>query len=180
MNSHSCSQSLQTHVRTIYHPAIGPLAQHNSSSAYSPSLTAMIDCLHRPRYKLTCFYRNFPIRTQSSNQQESVAKHTRTHAWTRAISKHDWLNQQKSEDNKTRYYRNVCVYCRVRNNAADRSSIWTDALLWRRNNAPLFCYVTVPTSRRQGNFTHVTTHPLAERNFLKWPEMHFSIIITCS
>jgi hypothetical protein len=79
MNSHSCSQSLQTHVRTIYHPAIGPFAHHSSSSAYSPSLTAMINCLHRPRYKLTCFYRNFPIRTQSSNQQESVAKRAHTH-----------------------------------------------------------------------------------------------------
>jgi hypothetical protein len=33
------SESLQTHVGTIHRRAIGPLAHHNSTSAYSPSLT---------------------------------------------------------------------------------------------------------------------------------------------
>jgi hypothetical protein len=41
---------------------------HNGTSAHSPSLTChlpapTIECLHRPRYKLTCSSRNFPIRT---------------------------------------------------------------------------------------------------------------------
>jgi hypothetical protein len=84
------SESFQTHVGTIHRRAIGPLAHHNGTSAYSPSLTChlpapTIECLHRPRYKLTCSSRNFPIRTSSSNQKESVAKHT--HVCTRAISK---------------------------------------------------------------------------------------------
>jgi hypothetical protein len=50
------SESFQTHVGTIHRRAIGPLAHHNSASAYSPSLCAAptIECLHRPRYKLTC------------------------------------------------------------------------------------------------------------------------------
>jgi hypothetical protein len=33
------SESFQTHVGTIHRPAIGPLAHHNGTSAYSPSLT---------------------------------------------------------------------------------------------------------------------------------------------
>jgi hypothetical protein len=37
--SHSCSQSFQTHVVAIHRRAIGPLAHHNGTSAYSPSLT---------------------------------------------------------------------------------------------------------------------------------------------
>jgi hypothetical protein len=45
----------------------------------------------------TCFSRYFPILTQSSNQQQSVAKHTRLHS---AISKHGLTtNQQTSVDN---------------------------------------------------------------------------------
>jgi hypothetical protein len=74
------SESFQTHG-TIHRRAIGPLAHHNSTSAYSPSLTChlpapTIECLRRPRYKLTCSSHNFPIRTQSSNQKESTARHT--------------------------------------------------------------------------------------------------------
>jgi hypothetical protein len=51
-HSHSCSQSFQTHVGTIHRWAIGPLALHNGTSAYT-SLTChlpapMIGCLHRP------------------------------------------------------------------------------------------------------------------------------------
>jgi hypothetical protein len=53
------SESFQTHAGTIHHRAIGPLAHHNGTSAYSPSLTChlpapTIGCLHRPPYKLTC------------------------------------------------------------------------------------------------------------------------------
>jgi hypothetical protein len=51
------SGSVQKHVGTICRRAIGPLAHHNGTSAYSPSLTRhlpapTIGCLHRPPYKL--------------------------------------------------------------------------------------------------------------------------------
>jgi hypothetical protein len=47
------------HVGTIRRRAIGPLAHHNGTSAYSTSLTChlpapTIEWLHRPLYKLTC------------------------------------------------------------------------------------------------------------------------------
>jgi hypothetical protein len=52
------SESFQTHVGTINRRAIGPLALHNGTSAYT-SLTRhlpapTIEYLHRPPYKLTC------------------------------------------------------------------------------------------------------------------------------
>jgi hypothetical protein len=52
------SESFETHVGTIHRRAIDPLALHNDTSAYT-SLTRhlpapTIECLHRPRYKLTC------------------------------------------------------------------------------------------------------------------------------
>jgi hypothetical protein len=77
------SESFQTHVETIHRLAISPLAHHNGTSAYSPSLTChlpapTIECLHRPPYKLTCSSLNFPIRTQPSIQKESIARHTST------------------------------------------------------------------------------------------------------
>jgi hypothetical protein len=77
------SESFQTHVGSIHRRAIGPLAHHNGTSAYSPSLIChlpapTIECLHRPWYKLTCSSHNFPIRTYSSNQKESIARHTST------------------------------------------------------------------------------------------------------
>jgi hypothetical protein len=45
------SQSFQTHVGTIHRRTIGPLAHHNGTSAYIPSLTChlpapTIGCLH--------------------------------------------------------------------------------------------------------------------------------------
>jgi hypothetical protein len=52
------TEIFQTHVGTIHRRAIGPLALHNGTSAYtsltrhSPAPT--IGCLHRPPYKLTC------------------------------------------------------------------------------------------------------------------------------
>jgi hypothetical protein len=67
-HSHSCSQKASKHIRSICRRAISPLAHHNGTSAHSPSLAChlpapTIECLHRPPYKLTCFSRNFPIRT---------------------------------------------------------------------------------------------------------------------
>jgi hypothetical protein len=38
-HSHSCSQKASKHTRSIRRRAIGPLAHHNGTSAYSPSLT---------------------------------------------------------------------------------------------------------------------------------------------
>jgi hypothetical protein len=54
------SESFQTRVGTIRRRAIGSLAHHNGTSAYSPSLTChlpapTIEYLLRPPYKLTCF-----------------------------------------------------------------------------------------------------------------------------
>jgi hypothetical protein len=85
------SESFQTHVDPIHCQSIGPLAHHNGTFAYSPSLTChlpapTIKCLHRPRYKLTCSSRNFPIRTQSSNQK-GVHNPTHKHVCTRTILK---------------------------------------------------------------------------------------------
>jgi hypothetical protein len=79
-HSHSCSQKASKHTRSIRRRAIGSLAHHSGTSAHSPSLTChlpapSIEYLHRPRYKLTCFSRFFPVRTQCSNQKESVAKY---------------------------------------------------------------------------------------------------------
>jgi hypothetical protein len=124
------SESFQTQVGTIHRRAIGPLAHHNGTSAYSPSLTChlpvpTIESLHRPPYKLTCSPHNFPIRTQSSKQKESTARHTSTSVLgtiskphsTRAISKHvftranfntDWsTNESDPEDNEPRNHRNA-------------------------------------------------------------------------
>jgi hypothetical protein len=74
------SESFQTHVATIHRRAIGPLALHNGTSAYtslthhSPSPT--IDCLHRPPYKLTCFSHNFRYELSLPT---TAAKYTRSH-----------------------------------------------------------------------------------------------------
>jgi hypothetical protein len=59
-HSHSCSHKASKHTKSIRRRAIGPLAHHNGTSAYSPSLSfhlpaPTIECLHRPRYKLACF-----------------------------------------------------------------------------------------------------------------------------
>jgi hypothetical protein len=58
-HSHSCSQKASKHKSAIHRRAIGLLAHHNGTPAYSPSLTyhlpaPTIECLHRPPYKLTC------------------------------------------------------------------------------------------------------------------------------
>jgi hypothetical protein len=63
------SESFQIHVGTIHCRAIGPLAHHNGTSAYT-SLTChlpapTIKYLLRPPYKLTCFR---PTSTRSLNQ----------------------------------------------------------------------------------------------------------------
>jgi hypothetical protein len=55
------SESFQTHVGTIHRRAIGSLAHHNGTSAYSPSLTChlpdpTIGCLHSNDSLTTLFY----------------------------------------------------------------------------------------------------------------------------
>jgi hypothetical protein len=82
-HSHSCSQKASKHPRSIRRRAIGPLAHHNGTSAYSPSLTCTSpdDRMSSSSTVLTrvLLSRNFPIRTQSSNRKESAAKYTRQH-----------------------------------------------------------------------------------------------------
>jgi hypothetical protein len=79
-HSHSCSQKAYKHTRSIHRRAIGPLAHHNGTSAHSPSLTChlpapTIECLHRPRYKLTCSYRQSVALRITSNLY-SFSDHT--------------------------------------------------------------------------------------------------------
>jgi hypothetical protein len=55
------SESFQTHVGTIHRRAIGPLAHHNGTSSYSPSLTChlpvpTIGCLHSNDSLTTLLY----------------------------------------------------------------------------------------------------------------------------
>jgi hypothetical protein len=38
-HSNSCSHKASKHTRSIHRPAFGPLAHHNGTSSYSPSLT---------------------------------------------------------------------------------------------------------------------------------------------
>jgi hypothetical protein len=52
------SESFQTHVGTIHHRAIGPLAHHNGTSAYSPSLTC-----HLPAPTIGCLHSNDSLTT---------------------------------------------------------------------------------------------------------------------
>jgi hypothetical protein len=64
------SESFQTHVGTIHRRAIGPLAPHNSTSAYSPSLIChlpapTIGCLHSNDSQTTLF-KSVEVRRQQS------------------------------------------------------------------------------------------------------------------
>jgi hypothetical protein len=52
------SESFQTHVGTIHRRAISPLAHHNGTSAYSPSLTC-----HLPAPKIGCLHSNDSLTT---------------------------------------------------------------------------------------------------------------------
>jgi hypothetical protein len=118
-HSHSCSQKASKHTRSIRRRAIGPLAHHNGTSAYSPSLachlpTPMIECLHRPPYKLTCSSHNFPIRTSSSNQKESVAKYTS--ALESILTHTEYIRSIPNTTNLVTI--EMPVYCCQRNNAA--------------------------------------------------------------
>jgi hypothetical protein len=77
------SESFQTHVGTIHRWAIGPLALHNGTSAYT-SLTChlpapTIECLHRPLHKLTRSSHNFRYELSLPTSKESAAKYTRPH-----------------------------------------------------------------------------------------------------
>jgi hypothetical protein len=114
------SESFQTQVGTIHRRAIGTLAHHNGTSAYSPSLTChlpapTIECLHRPPYKLTCSSYNFPIRTQSSNQKESVAKYTTALEW---IPTHTGLKINPTLKTTKLVTIETPVHCCESNNAA--------------------------------------------------------------
>jgi hypothetical protein len=93
-------QLFQTHVGTIHQRAIGPLAHHNSTLSYSPSLTChlpapTIECLHRPPYKLTCSSRptykhvcgRTILRPHSQLHEKSVDKYTRT-SWLARFQNH--------------------------------------------------------------------------------------------
>jgi hypothetical protein len=71
------SESFQTHVGTIHHRAIGPLAHHNSTSAYSPSLTChlpapTIGCLHSNDSQTTAISVEVPNTTNPLSMEMSV------------------------------------------------------------------------------------------------------------
>jgi hypothetical protein len=92
--SHSCSQKASKHTRSIRRRAIGTLALHNGTSAYSPSLAChlpapTIECLHRPPYKVTCSSHCFPDTTAPDRSPDPTV-----------------LSQSKFDDYRTRYYGN--------------------------------------------------------------------------
>jgi hypothetical protein len=68
-HSHSCSQKACKHTRSIRRRAIGPLALHNGTSAYT-SLT---------RHLPTCSSHNFRYELSLPTSKESAAKYTRPH-----------------------------------------------------------------------------------------------------
>jgi hypothetical protein len=83
------SESFQTHVGKIHRRAIGPLAHHNGTSAYT-SLTrhlqaSTIECLHRPRYKLACF--SHAISRYELSLPTKRSPQPNTHVYTRTISR---------------------------------------------------------------------------------------------
>jgi hypothetical protein len=90
--------------------------------------------------------------TNSGFRPKGVHSQTHTHVCTRRFSK---LGPVISVEFR-RPLKRLCVYCCVRNNAADRPSVWIVAFLRIRHNVQLHCYVTVLTLLRQGNLTHVT------------------------
>jgi hypothetical protein len=91
-NSHSCSQKVSKH--TSGQPIVGLSVHLHTTTAprrivrHEPALAPTIDCLHRPRYKFTCFSRNFPIRTQSS-KTKGVRSQTHTHVCSRRYPNKD-------------------------------------------------------------------------------------------
>jgi hypothetical protein len=109
------SESFQTHVGAIHRQAISPLAHHNCTSAYNPSLTCTSpdDRMSSSSTVLTrvLLSRNFPIRTQSSSQKESVAKYTRPISrpdFTRANSSTHWAYISRSLKTQSHIHRNAC------------------------------------------------------------------------
>jgi hypothetical protein len=80
------SESFQTHVGTIYRRAIGPLAQHNGTSAHSPSLACHLpaptmECLHHPSYKVTCSSRQSVALRITSNLYSFSDHRIHSHAF---------------------------------------------------------------------------------------------------
>jgi hypothetical protein len=93
-HSHSCSQKASKHTRSISRRAIGPLAHHNGTLVYSPSLTChlpapMIEC-HRPRYKLACF--SHAISRYELSLPTKRSPQPNTHVYTRTISRPDCIS----------------------------------------------------------------------------------------
>jgi hypothetical protein len=117
-HSHSCSHKASKHTRSICRRAIGPLAHHNGTSAYSPSLTCTSpdDRMSSSSMVLTrmLLSRNFPIWTQSSNQKESVAKYTSALEW---IPTHTVISV-KVPNTTNLVTKETPVRCCVRNHAA--------------------------------------------------------------
>jgi hypothetical protein len=145
-HSHSCSQKASKHNRSIRRRAIGSLAHHNGTSAYSPSLTCnlpapTIECLHRPPYKLTCSSHNFRYEL---NLPTKRSPQPNIHVCTRVNSNTHCLYPSKFENNHP-VTMETPVHCCERNNAAcphcyppmtpRPSSIV--ALLRKRNNVVL-------------------------------------------
>jgi hypothetical protein len=117
-HSHSCSQKASKHTRSIRRRAIGPFAHHDTS-AYSPSLTCASPDDRMPSSSTVLtrvlLSRNFPIRTQSSNQKEFAAKYTRLHPTDLQTR---LLYQLKFRIQPIPVSIEVPVYCCQRNNAA--------------------------------------------------------------
>jgi hypothetical protein len=68
-NTRLQSESFQTHVGTIHRRAIGPLAHHSGTSAYSsPSLTC-----HLPAPTIGCLHSNDSLTTLSSVQHSALS-----------------------------------------------------------------------------------------------------------
>jgi hypothetical protein len=152
-HSHSCSQKASKHTRSIRRRAIVSIAHHNGASAHSPSLAChlpapTIECLHRPPYRLTCFSHCFPDTTQSSNQKESIARHTSTSVLERS-SNHtslEWIPTHPVLYHTGYFHSNIsvsllsghgCCHCYV------EAFVFIVALTREYNNdAPFNCCVT--------------------------------------
>jgi hypothetical protein len=132
------SESFQTHVGTIHRRAIGPLAHHNSTSAYSPSLA----CSSPKRSNFFTVHRinsRAPLtvsRHELNFQPKGVHSPTHKHVCTRTISKPPWTSVE---------FRNTIVTCLIVVSVTmllNRPSISIVALLRKRNNVLSHCYAT--------------------------------------
>jgi hypothetical protein len=113
------SESFQTHVGTIHRRAIGPLALHNGTPAYTSLIRHLpaptIECLHRPPYKLTCSSHNFRYELSLPISKESAAKYTRPHP-TDLQTRLSYVSRSSKTPNPVSM--EMPVYCCQRNPAA--------------------------------------------------------------